>query len=68
MELRHDETTGDRDATLSLTDKELGYLHGTLFDKVYYGDEEIVYGNGEEAVALRSVLEKVTAEAKKRGV
>ena len=49
-----------------LTDAELESLHSVLYDEVYYGDDEIVYGDGLEAVNLRSALKKVEDEAKRR--
>lgn len=51
---------------MELTDAELDSLHGVLYDQVHYGSDEIVYGDGQEAVNLRSALEKVTNEAKRR--
>lgn len=51
---------------MDLTDAELSAVHNVLYDEAYYGDDEIVYGNGPEAVALRLALAKVEDEAKKR--
>ena len=51
---------------MDLTNSELDALHGVLYDAVHYGDDEIVYGDGEEAVNLRSALRKVEDEAKRR--
>jgi hypothetical protein len=52
---------------MDLTDEELNELHSVLTDKVYYGDDEIVYGDGPEAVNLRSALSKVLDECIRRG-
>lgn len=52
---------------MELTDAELSELHGLVHDEVHYGDDEIVYGDGPKAVLLRSVLSKLTDEAKRRG-
>jgi len=52
---------------MNLTDEELSELHALVDDEVHYGDDEIVYGDGPQAVLLRSVLTKVTAECKARG-
>lgn len=49
-----------------LTDEELESIHDVLYDKVYYGDDEIVYGEGPEALVLRAILTKVDNEAKAR--
>jgi hypothetical protein len=52
---------------MELTDEELSGLHDILFERVMYGDDEIVYGDGPEAVLARTLLEKVTDEARQRG-
>ena len=49
---------------MELTDDELSALWDLLYDEVYYGDDETVYGDGPKAVALRSTLAKVEHEAK----
>lgn len=49
-----------------LTNEELSELCDTISDVVYYGDDEIVYGDGPKAVALRSALNKLSGEAKRR--
>ena len=51
---------------MELTDDELSHLHTLLFDEVLYGDDDVVYGDGKEAASLRSALEKVEDEAKRR--
>ena len=49
-----------------LTDEELEHAYDVLSDQIYYGDDEIVYGDGPKAVALRSVVRKLSNEAKVR--
>ena len=49
-----------------LGDDELMHLHSCVYEEVYYGDDEVVYGDGDYAVGLRSTLAKVEDEAKKR--
>lgn len=51
---------------MNFTDEELDAVHSCLYDEAYYGDDEVVYGNGEYAVNLRTALAKVEDEAKKR--
>ena len=51
---------------IEFTDEELNEVHSVLYDEVYYGDDEVVYGDGISAVALRSALAKVEDEAKRR--
>lgn len=51
---------------MKFTDEELSALHGLLYDKAYYGDDDIVYGDGPEAVMAHRLLDIVYAEAKKR--
>jgi predicted ABC-class ATPase len=51
---------------MELTNQELEVVHTTLYNAAYYGDDDIVYGDGPEAVLLRSALEKVTDEARRR--
>ena len=53
---------------MDLTDAELSAMHSVLYDEVYYGDDEVVYGNSPHAIALRTALAKVEDEAKKRGL
>lgn len=48
-----------------LTDEELEELQSVLYDRVYYGDDEIVYG--KKGDTLRRILRKVDNEAKRRG-
>jgi len=52
---------------MDLTDDELNELHSVLSDKVYYGDDHIVYGDSPEAVNLRSALDKILDECIRRG-
>jgi hypothetical protein len=51
---------------VELTDDELDQVWSVLYDEVYYGDDDIVYGDTPRVHALRSALEKVTSEAKRR--
>lgn len=51
-----------------LTDAELEAVYDVLYDEAYYGDDEVVYGNGPHAVALRLALAKVEDERKARGL
>lgn len=49
---------------MDLTDEEFEALHSCLYDEVYYGDDNIVYGSDGDI--LRSALGKVEDEAKRR--
>ncbi len=51
---------------MNLTDEELEALHAVLYDEVYYGDDDVVYGEGGHAVNLRAALAKVEAEREGR--
>ena len=51
---------------MDLTNDELDALHSCLYEEVHYGDDEVVYGDGEYAVNLRLTLRKVYDEAKRR--
>jgi hypothetical protein len=53
---------------MELTDAELEAVFDTLYGKVYYGDDEIVYGDGFTAVNLRSAPKKVDDEGKRRKI
>lgn len=53
---------------MELTNEELYAVHSCLYDEVYYGDDEVVYGDSPYAVSLRSALEKVTNEAEARKI
>jgi hypothetical protein len=53
---------------MNLTDEELEHLYSCVYDEVYYGSDEVVYGDGDYAVGLRSVLGKIEDEAKRRGL
>lgn len=53
---------------MELTDEELDAIHSCLYDEAHYGDDDVVYGDSLYAVNLRSALEKVTNEAKARGL
>lgn len=53
---------------MNLTDEELSAIWGVVYDQVYYGDDEIVYGDGPTAVNLRSALAKLDDESKRRGL
>ncbi len=49
-------------------DEELEAMHGLILDKALYGDDEMVYGDGPEAIEIRALLTKVTKEAARRGL
>ena len=49
---------------MNLTDEELEEIFDTLYDEVYYGDDEIVYTS--QGDVLRSALAKVEDEIKRR--
>ena len=51
---------------MELTDDELDAVHSCLYDEAYYGDDEVVYGDGEYTINLRSALEKVWNEVHRR--
>lgn len=51
---------------MDLTDEELDVVYDILYDEVYYGDDEFVYGDSPEANAARSALEKLNVEGKRR--
>lgn len=51
---------------MELTNDELMAVHSCVYDEVYYGDDDVVYGDGEYAVALREGLKKIENEAKRR--
>jgi hypothetical protein len=51
---------------VNFTNEELDAVHSCLYDEAYYGGDEVVYGNGEYAVSLRTALAKVEDEAKRR--
>jgi hypothetical protein len=53
---------------MHLTDAELAAIHDVIYNEAYYGDDEVVYGNGDHAVALRLALAKVEDEAKRRNL
>lgn len=53
---------------MQLTDAELEVIYDIIYDYAYYGPDEIVYGNGAEAVSLRTGLAKVEDERKARGL
>ena len=53
---------------MDLTDAELDCLHSCVYEEVHYGDDEVVYGDSDYAVGLRSVMKKVDDEAKRRGL
>ena len=68
--MSQDEPTGALGA--GLTDEELFEVHDLVYNKVYYGDDEVVYKASEEGSLihdrLSSVLRKVDNEAKRRGL
>jgi len=51
---------------MELTDEELTALHSLVQEEAMYGDDEVVYGDGPEAVMVRTLLTKVTDEAVRR--
>lgn len=51
---------------MNLSDDELMAIYSVVYDEVYYGDDEIVYGDGQDAVNLRSGLEKLREEIERR--
>jgi len=51
---------------MDLTDDELSALYDLVQNEAMYGDDDIVYGDGPQAVMIRTLLEKVTDEAKRR--
>jgi len=51
---------------MELTNDELMAMYSCVYDEVYYGDDDVVYGDGEYAVALRGALRKVEDETKRR--
>lgn len=53
---------------MHLTNDELEAIYDVIYDEAYYGDDEVVYGNGAHAVALRRALAKVEDERKARGL
>lgn len=53
---------------MDLTNEELDAMHSCLYEEVYYGDDEVVYGDGEYAVNLRTALAKVEDETKRRNL
>lgn len=53
---------------MKFSDEELSELHALVYDKAMYGDDEIVYGDGPEALMVRSLLVIVTEEAKRRNL
>lgn len=53
---------------MTLTDEELMAIYSAVYDEAYYGDDDVVYGNGDYAVALRKGLAKLEDEAKRRGL
>lgn len=53
---------------MEFTDDELMAIYSVVYDEVYYGDDDVVYGDGDYAVSLRAGLEKLSAEAKRRRI
>lgn len=53
---------------MEFNDEQLSELHNVLYDKRYYGDDDIVYGDGPEAVMIRELLNIVLDEAIRRGI
>ncbi|HEY6020355.1 MAG TPA: hypothetical protein VIY48_10740 [Candidatus Paceibacterota bacterium] len=54
---------------MELTDEELNAIQSIVYDEVYYGDDWVVYatpGANDFVDALRSGLEKLDAEIKRR--
>lgn len=53
---------------MHLSDEELNVLYDIAYDKMLCGDDEIVYGDGDEAVALRLAVSALRVEAQYRGL
>lgn len=51
---------------MEFSDEQLSELHGLIHEEVHYGDDEIVHGDGPQAVIYRELLNIVTVEAKRR--
>ena len=51
---------------MKLTTEELEEIHWVIYDKVHYGDDDIVYGDTPEVNALRSALGKIDDELELR--
>ena len=51
---------------MELTDDELDALYACVYDEVFYGDDDVVYGEGEYAVNLRAGWVKLNEEIKRR--
>ena len=51
---------------MHLSDEELMAVHSCVYDEAYYGDDEVVYGDGEYAVNLRAGLAKLEREIERR--
>ena len=51
---------------MKFSDDELTALHGLVYDKAYYGDDYIVYGDGPEAFMIRNLVAKLTDEMDRR--
>lgn len=50
---------------MELTDDELDAVYGILYDQYHYG-QELVYQGAEEAENVRTAMEKIDAEIKRR--
>jgi len=61
-------TSATMERDMELTDSELDSVQSVLYEEVYYGDDDVVYGDGPYVVALRSALAKVEDEIKRRGI
>lgn len=51
---------------MDLNDEELEALHDIVYDKACYGDDDIVYGDGPEAVMVRNLMALLDEEVKRR--
>lgn len=51
---------------MNLTDEELDAIESVIYDHVFYGPDEIVYGDGPEAVTIRDAWSKLYNEQKLR--
>lgn len=49
-----------------LSNEEFEYLHQVFYDHAYYGDDDIVYGDGQAALTARAVMSKLNEEMYRR--
>lgn len=51
---------------IDLSDEEFEYLYSVFYDRAYYGDDDIVYGDGAKAEMTRRVMQELDAEKRRR--